>query len=187
MCFHKSFFPSQALCPSYRGLSPSSRQDTRVSVRELSWRWSASFTPPGVSKNMTSVTAAGWKTAAYGFLSATPGSAVEASPKQECAHLDSLTRRSIFTAPTAIGSPKFLNKRKQIHFFLHRCHHRAVSPSLETHSIYSFIHQKLQLQTVTDSENIKVFDFLSFNQSYNFFSMSAYNSYLLKTGIFESN
>lgn len=117
MCFHKSFFPSQALCPSYRGLSPSSRQDTRASVRELSWRWSASFTPPGVSKNMTSVTAAGWKTAAYGFLSATPGSAVEASPKQECAHLDSLTRRSIFTAPTAIGSPKFLNKRKQIHFF----------------------------------------------------------------------
>ncbi|XP_031175171.1 hyaluronan and proteoglycan link protein 2 isoform X2 [Sander lucioperca] len=48
-----------ALSPTYRALSPMSRQNTHANVRELSWRWSANFTLPGDSKTTTSVTADG--------------------------------------------------------------------------------------------------------------------------------
>lgn len=106
MCLHQSLLLSQALSTTYQGPSPSSRQDMHVNVRGLSWRWSAIFTLPGVSKTMTSVTADGWETAAYGSPSTTPGSAVEASQRQGCAHLDSLTRWHTFTEPIAIGSLK---------------------------------------------------------------------------------
>lgn len=104
--FHQSFLLLQALSPTSRGLSPSSRQKAHANVRELSWHWSASFTPPGASKAMTSATVDGWKTAACGFPSATPGSAVGASLRQGCAHWDSPTRWCIYTVHTAIGSPK---------------------------------------------------------------------------------
>lgn len=101
------FFFRQAPSPTYRGLSPSARRYTHADVREPSWRWSAIFTPPGVSRNTTSVTAGGWETAACGFPSATPGSAAEASPRRGCARLGSRTRRCISTGLTATGSPKW--------------------------------------------------------------------------------
>lgn len=102
-----NFFFPQAPSPTYRGLSPSTRRYTHADVREPSWRWSAIFTPPGVSRNTTSVTAGGWETAACGFPSATPGSAAEASPRRGCARLGSRTRRCISTGLTATGSPKW--------------------------------------------------------------------------------
>lgn len=141
---HIPLLLSQALSTTCQGLSPSSRQDTRVNVRELSWRWSASFTRPGISKSTTSVTADGWETAVYGFPSATPGNTVAASLKRGCAHLDSPKRRRICTVPIATGSPK----QKQLTSVSQQSwgsEQNAWVAQNPLHSIHSLIHQRIVL------------------------------------------
>lgn len=101
-----SFLLSQVLSSTYLGLSPSIRRYMLANVRGQRWHWSASFTLPGISGALTSVTVVGWKMAAYGFLSAIQGGAVEASQSQGCAHLDSQTRQNTSMEPIVIGSSK---------------------------------------------------------------------------------
>lgn len=131
----RCLFP-QAPSPTYQGLFPSTRRYAHADVREPSWRWSAIFTPPGVSRNTTSVTAGGWETAACGFLSATPGSAAEASPRRGCARLGSQTRRRISTGLTATGSPEWKQTKEQMHF-LCQCLDRDVSPGPEFMTVFT--------------------------------------------------
>lgn len=102
--WHESFLLSQAPSSTYPGRSPSTRPNKRVNVSLGSWRWSAIFTPPGISRTTTSVTAAGWETAAYASPSVTPGGAVEASPRPGCARSDSPISWRTCTEPTATGS-----------------------------------------------------------------------------------
>ena len=165
----RCLFP-QAPSPTYQGLFPSTRRYAHADVREPSWRWSAIFTPPGVSRNTTSVTAGGWETAACGFLSATPGSAAEASPRRGCARLGSQTRRRISTGLTATGSPEW----KQTDALLmsvsrQRCESR---PRIHDRVYYSLIHQragKPQIWSYSNDRQINykvIFNLFKLNQSF---------------------
>lgn len=162
-----SFFP-QAPSPTYRSLSPSTRRYTHADVWEPSWRWSAIFTPPGVSRNTTSVTAGGWETAACGFPSATPGSAAEASPRRGCARLGSRTRRCISMGLTATGSPKWKQTKKTDALLTsrQRCKSR---PRIHDSVYYSLIHQwagKPQIWSYSGSYYTVIFNLFKLNQSF---------------------
>lgn len=100
----KWFPPSQATSSTSPGHSASSRRRTPANAKEPGWHWSASSMLPGASRSTTSVTAAGWATAASASPSVPPGSAVEASRRPACAPSASPTRARLSTAPTATAS-----------------------------------------------------------------------------------